>query len=181
MRNVEKGPMVLTTILNPYSPSGILIISNILVCGVEVVYHKEKPDNSDVERIIPVAGDFGGENTLNPSYTRLKTSGAEADQNKEGLRVELHGGTYPHGDEEEKQQAIVVFICDSDKTGLEGQIRDDVTGEEDEKSLKYIHYENGVLELEWRTKYACEQLQDDGGSDTSGGSHWGFFTWFIIV
>ena len=76
----------------------------------------------------------------------------------------------------------MTFICDRDKTGLEGQKRDDGTGKEDEKSLKYIDYENEVsLKLEWRTKYACEQQQDGGGSDVDGGSHWGFFTWCIIM
>ncbi|ORY13418.1 autophagy-related protein 27 [Clohesyomyces aquaticus] len=33
-----------------------------------------------------------------------------------------------------------------------------------------------VLRLEWRTKYACEDAEDDSVS-----SHWGFFTWFIII
>lgn len=33
-----------------------------------------------------------------------------------------------------------------------------------------------TLRLEWRTKYACE---DAPAPD--GGSHWGFFTWFIIM
>ena len=163
------------------SPSGILITSNILVCGIELSYRKDEPDSYHVERIIPVAGDFGSEDTLSPTYTRLKTSGAEADQNKEGLRVELHGGSYPHEKKDEKQEAIVTFICDRDRTGLEGQKRDDGTGEGDEKSLKYIDYESGILKLEWKTKYACEQQLDDGGSDTDGGSHWGFFTWCIIM
>lgn len=150
----------------------------ILVCGIELSSDVNEPDKSHVERIIPVAGDFGGENTLDPNYTRLKKS-TESDQNKEGLKVKLHGGTYPNEKGEKvKQEAIVTFICDKDKTGLEGQKRDDETGEGDEKSLKYIDYENGVLKLEWRTKYACEQQQGDGGSS---GSHWGFFTWFIIM
>lgn len=97
-----------------------------------------------------------------------------SDVNKEGVRVELHGGVYPPLGE--KQKAVVEFICDKDKTGLEGQERggkviDGVM------SLKYSGYEENVLKLEWRTKQACEQQA--GGGD--GGSHWGFFTWFIIM
>ena len=33
-----------------------------------------------------------------------------------------------------------------------------------------------VLRLEWRTKYACKDTKPE-----DGGSHWGFFTWFIIM
>ena len=81
--------------------------------------------------------------------------------------------------EKEKQKAVVEFICDKDKTGLEGQERDGkvIDGE---KSLKYLSYEGDVLKLEWRTKQACEQ-QAGGGGGGDGGSHWGFFTWFIIM
>lgn len=40
-----------------------------------------------------------------------------------------------------------------------------------------------VLRLTWYTKYACEKSEDNGGSgdDDSSSSHWGFFTWFIIM
>ncbi|KAG4295055.1 hypothetical protein FPRO06_01639 [Fusarium proliferatum] len=40
-----------------------------------------------------------------------------------------------------------------------------------------------VLRLTWYTKYACEKPEDNGGSgdDDSSSSHWGFFTWFIII
>jgi hypothetical protein len=56
--------------------------------------------------------------------------------------------------------------------------------EDNDKSLRFCGYdiEDGpkdkkirTLRLEWRTKYACENVNDDGGS------HWGFFTWFIIM
>lgn len=37
-----------------------------------------------------------------------------------------------------------------------------------------------VLRLTWRTKYACENRRDDGGSDDPS-RHWGLFTWLIIL
>jgi hypothetical protein len=36
-----------------------------------------------------------------------------------------------------------------------------------------------VLRLEWRTRYACESLDDGDARQPS--AHWGFFTWFIIM
>lgn len=94
--------------------------------------------------------------------------------------MEMHGGTYPPGEDGKKQKAIVEYICDKDKTGLEGQERDGKVAE-GETSLKYLAYEGDVLKLEWRTKQACEQQTGGDGGDTDGGSHWGFFTWFIIM
>jgi len=151
------------------------------VCGIEWTHKIDDKDKSkdQIDEIIPIAGDLGDKDStkLNPNYTRLKSSSAEADANKEGVRVELHGGMYPSGDNARNQKAVVEFTCDKDKTGLEGQERDGkvIDGA---KSLKYLAYEGGVLKLEWRTKQACEQ-QAGGGGD--GGSHWGFFTWFIIM
>jgi hypothetical protein len=57
--------------------------------------------------------------------------------------------------------------------------------EDSDASLRFCGYkrektdkdkEVKTLRLEWRTKYACE---DAPAPD--GGSHWGFFTWFIIM
>lgn len=57
--------------------------------------------------------------------------------------------------------------------------------EDSDASLRFCGYEEEktdkdkkvkTLRLEWRTKYACE---DAPAPD--GGSHWGFFTWFIIM
>lgn len=81
----------------------------------------------DIRGVIPIAGEYvlqhGG--PLDPKWTRLKTSSSNADSAMEGLRLELHGGRYPfaakHG---RKQKAIIEFVCDRDRTGLEGQGQD---------------------------------------------------------
>ncbi|KAJ4288477.1 type II membrane protein [Kalmusia sp. IMI 367209] len=65
--------------------------------------------------------------------------------------------------------------------------RDGETGkcEESDASLRFCGYDVETsdkdkkvqtLRLEWRTKYACDNAPSDGES-----SHWGFFTWFIII
>lgn len=144
--------------------------------------------------MIPIAGDLkdGGGGNLDAQWTRLSTSPSHADSEKEGLRVELNGGVY----NKRKQTAIIELICDKERTGLEGEIdpedqyesrdEDPAEGSPKAASLIFLKYgpttddsDSDVLRLEWRTKYACEGQRDEEGGSRS--SHWGFFTWFIIV
>lgn len=109
------------------------------------------------------------------------------------------------------QRAIIEFVCDAEREGDEGAEKDDKEKEDDEKdgddkkeeklrrrepeskgkcedsdaSLRFCGYDledvgkdkkARTLRLEWRTKYACENAPAP-----DGGSHWGFFTWFIIM
>ncbi|KAH0614093.1 uncharacterized protein H6S33_005979 [Morchella sextelata] len=169
------------------------------VCGIERI--GQEGDETPLVAVIPIAGDIEGRHT-DEVVERLKTSTAPTDQGKEGLRVVLHGGLYNNA----KQQAIVDFICDPDKTGLEGDEPDETEPEEagktegvarrspeedkggdkekKDRSLKYVSYESvegkHTLRLEWKTKYACETATGGDGSPDSG-SGWGFFTWFIII
>ncbi|PHH65793.1 hypothetical protein CDD81_1520 [Ophiocordyceps australis] len=70
-----------------------------------------------------------------------------------------------------------------DRSALEHQLKKDNAALlwesfEDEKDAK-------VLRLTWHTKYACEKREDGGDSDDKGdgstSSHWGFFTWFVVI
>jgi hypothetical protein len=122
----------------------------------------------------------------------------------------LHGGRLPADDKKNgiNQRAIIEFVCDKERTGLEGEEKDngehddkdeDKEGEkrrmvarngesgkceDSDKSLRFCGYEFEepttdtkvqTLRLEWRTKHACEDAPAEPGS------HWGFFTWFIIM
>ncbi|KAK5126856.1 hypothetical protein LTR08_004573 [Meristemomyces frigidus] len=58
------------------------------------------------------------------------------------------------------------------------------------KSLQFNSYKPdtddiGVLRLTWKTKFACEGVANDpkgdGKKNKSPNSHWGIFTWFIII
>ncbi|KAL9087368.1 MAG: hypothetical protein Q9165_006665 [Trypethelium subeluteriae] len=125
------------------------------------------------------------------------------DRNRTGLEGDLGDGRVPLQDNS-RTLAAREYSEDDDNEGQGpddgGDDEDDGDGgdEEDQdkdRSLRYINYgsegdgkdEVGVLRLEWRTKWACEGMadQNDGGTDDDGGedknSHWGFFTWFIIV
>lgn len=165
-----------------------------------------------IKQVVPIAGDYPHSGRpLDPQWTRLPSSGSHADTDKEGLRVELNGGKFPFDKKSGAQQkALVEFICDRERTGLEGDEEDaeeatvkrnaarradqggeedgDNDGEEEDKrSLKFISYKPegekniGVLRLEWRTKYACEGQKRSDDEPAKAKGHWGFFTWFIIV
>ena len=173
------------------------------ICGVEYM-DKENETDWEVVRVVPVAGSYVATSGrhLETKPTRLKDSDSNTDSGTEGVRLEFSGSRYPLSGDSKDQKAIIEFICDSEKTGDEGF--EDTEGmedgevekreEEDEelpnpqddgKSLKFLSYKEEqvkgskfaeVLRLEWRTKYACEDVRD---VPTKSG--WGFFTWFIIV
>ncbi|KAF2203073.1 hypothetical protein GQ43DRAFT_454673 [Delitschia confertaspora ATCC 74209] len=152
---------------------------------------------------------------IEPKYTLLRNSKSHADVGREGVRAELHGGKFPF-EKGADQMAIIEFVCDKERTGLEGDEKgpegndkegddkkeeggdkkegekrsrkreDNGKCENSDKSLRFCGYgmedqekgkQAGVLRLEWRTKYACENAEKEG----SASSHWGFFTWFIII
>lgn len=124
---------------------------------------------------------------MDPKYTRLKTSPSHADSQLEGLRMELRGGVY----NKKKQKAVIEFLCSKDdesgtekSEGREGEdMENDKSQEEVDDGqggrLKFYSYveDEGVLRLQWTTKYACEDARDSGRN--SGG--WGFFSWFFFV
>lgn len=174
------------------------------VCGI--VKSWNPVDDPDVkhpitEKVIPVAGDFHLSNGgyLDPQYTRLKSSDADA----EGLDIELNGGRF----DGRKQKAVISFICDKDMTGTEGYDRDQALvvrrqikdGDDDDQpryvqdpksALQWKSYDTvegkepiDVLRLNWRTKYACEEvpLDDDDSNGGKKSGSWGFFTWFILM
>lgn len=142
-------------------------------------------EHVQIENVIPIAGNFQTTEgrALEPHYERLK---AQSENNLEGLEVQLNGGMYNR----KKQQAVVRFICDKDKTGNEDAVlqkRDDgnqVKGTNN-TSLTFLSYgaEEGtpstdILRLDWRTQYACEDFVEEEGDSTGG---WGFFTWLILL
>lgn len=215
----------------------MVFLTYVLVCAIEQDYNQADGSNT-IKRVIPIAGEYTSSHgrPLDPILTRLKGSGSHSDSKKEGVRVELNGGRYPFDKSSGREQrAIIEFECDPDRTGLEGDERDErekvddeVTekrniaraegdekdgegdkdgkdgkddkdgkdgkdGEsepvEDNSSLKLIGYQLevgegnsriDVLRLNWRTKYACEGKRDSNAPSKSS-SHWGFFTWFLIM
>ena len=174
--------------------------SGTYVCGKVVSWNPtDDPDqeHAQVDNIIPVAGNMQMSNggSLDPKTTKLKDTDSELD----GIQVELHGGFWGN----KKQKAVINFECDKARTGNEGnedatkerrsvvvRDKDDDTKEEpNPNSLTFISYgsvegkENvDVLRLNWRTKYACEDMEEDDDDDqTEKKGGWGFFTWFVLM
>lgn len=169
------------------------------VCAIKRLV---KEDSNIFEEAIPIAGELRGNGgkDMNAKWARLKTSSSHADSEKEGLRLEMNGGFHNTESGRRAQKAIVEFICDKDRTGLENLYDpEDKYAEEvvkraegddanddgsDSPSLRFVRYEEGsdevdILRLEWRTKWACESAKDE--KDAEKGTHWGFFTWFILI
>lgn len=183
-------------------------VYDVIVCGITHVINEEEGSDA-TQQIVPFAGDlenYGG-GPLNAKVERLSNSKSHSDADKEGLRVELGGGFIGRGKNKRPQKAIVEFICDANRTGLESlwvppepkHKKDEKVDEREENgddevigapsndsSLQFFRLDKDkgdadILRLTWRTKYACEEdgQKDDGHDKRS--SHWGFFTWFIIV
>ncbi|KAH8599508.1 autophagy-related protein 27-domain-containing protein [Bisporella sp. PMI_857] len=165
------------------------------LCAITRAITKEQ---DIIEEVVPIAGELAdrGGGALDAKWERLKASKANADIDKEGLRVEIHGGFKTENGKKRPQKAIIEFICDKERTGLENLPSPEDQYDEakdkreeaaaDDKttpSLQFVGYALGddldVLRLNWRTQYACEDSKKE--QDQENGQHWGFFTWFIIV
>ena len=178
------------------------MLTTLAVCGIRRLIGTGEEKTDTLEEVIPIAGELkeNGGGDMDAKWERLKTSPSHADSDKEGLRVELNGGFRELESGKRSQKAIIEFICDENRTGLENLYEpedkydeDTVKREEsdaveeddsDSPSLQFFGYDenNGdvdILRLTWRTKYACENSKDE--QDAEKAQHWGFFTWFIIV
>ena len=135
--NVPRGPMV-SEIICAFNSLGTNLSS--IACAIESDYNLAD-HTSTVKKVIPIAGQYAGSHGrfLEPYWTRLKNSASNSDANKEGLRVELHGGRYPFEKSSGRQQkAIIEFECDRNRTGLEGaegDSRDKIDDQQDAESL----------------------------------------------
>ncbi|KAI1354376.1 autophagy-related protein 27 [Xylaria sp. FL0043] len=114
-------------------------------------------------------------------------------------------GEYDSEDKYEPNQDPVEARAEDEGNGDEGKDKDEnedappkevQLGIEKNPSLVFDRYGPSdsdmnvdVLHLTWSSKYACESKRDDGedgGSDKDGegqkpGSHWGAFTWIVIL
>ena len=170
-----------------------LTCSVYLVCGF--VKDTVGDGNGQSQWGYPIAGlDPMGGGAKDPVFTRL----SQIDENKQGLRIKMAGGEYRSSmdGKTKKAGAVIDFTCDPDRSGLEGlgTIEDEPVEEKSRRSedgdnkdsagsLQFKSFEpddDGVylLKLDWRTRYGCDNYQR-GKANSS--SHWGFFTWILIM
>ena len=91
------------------------------VCAIQ--HQSNKEGDSDVlGKVYPIAGELieqGGAN-LDAKWELLKNSKSNDDSTKEGLRLEINGGfKKTESGTKRPQKAIVEFLCDKSRTGLE--------------------------------------------------------------
>lgn len=151
------------------------------VCAIQ---HHIKGDQDTVTEVIAIAGalENAGGSQFDYDLTRLKGSDSTSDSNKEGVRVVLKGGKHPlSGNPSKEQKAVIEFLCDKDRTGLEGEwdsedkyekesklrVRDEEK-EDDEKEGEKEGEGEGESTLEHQLKTNDTALIWDSYKDESG-------------
>ncbi|KAF2161034.1 hypothetical protein M409DRAFT_70100 [Zasmidium cellare ATCC 36951] len=179
------------------------------VCGVERIYEDGQTLVREVIPIAGEFGTSDSRH-LDPKVTRLKDSESNSDSEREGLRAELHGGLWEkkpqkaiieficdpemegtEGFEDSKEMDVSSYGSMEKRDDEEGDGDDEDDNRklpdlDGDKALQWKSYrdekdDTGVLRLEWKTKYACEDAADTKPSDGKKGGSWGFFTWFLII
>ncbi|PYH45819.1 autophagy-related protein 27 [Aspergillus saccharolyticus JOP 1030-1] len=175
------------------------------ICGFE--YRTHTNSTVETDQGFPIAGlDPMGHGSPDAEISRLKQSDSE----REGLLLKMSGGSYEDSaGKKHTAKAVIEFQCDPDRSGLEGlrtadeaQMRArDESGDNDNtpnppqddsgsgsgnsgsslrfKSFGPVDDDAYVLRLDWTTRYACDKYLEGNRGDSS--SHWGFFTWLIIL
>ena len=164
-----------------------------------------------VEGVIPIAGNYETSNGkgLEPKFERLKSKdtqtegllmeihgGQYAKKNQKAVikfecdldRTGNEGFEAAEGNMVSEGAAGLLDQKGANATNFGAFVKDDPEDDkqDDDKSLTFVSYgaiddKTDVLRLNWRTKYACEDFEDDDDDSSSKSSHWGFFTWFIIM
>lgn len=93
------------------------------VCGMRENIDLSQDGNSTITPI-DIAGTYTSYNgrVIDAKYELLRNSKSNSDSGREGLRTILHGGRLPFDDKKNglDQRAIIEFVCDKERTGLEG-------------------------------------------------------------
>lgn len=110
------------------------------VCGMRENVDLSQEGNSTITPI-DIAGTYKSYNgrEIDAKFELLRNSKSNSDSGREGLRTILHGGRLPFDDKKTglDQRAIIEFVCDKDRTGLEGNEKSgDKSGNDKEDDKK---------------------------------------------
>lgn len=169
-------------------------------------------EKSLLSKVFPIAGELieqGGKN-MDAKWELLKNSKSNEDSAKDGLRLEMNGGFKKTEGKTRPQKAIVEFICDKSRNGLENLPKPDDPYEEaararwadddkkdgdkdkdEDKDNDKVDNSDGAPSLQF-VRYDTDGKDVDvlrlqwktkyACEDTSPvPEHWGFFTWFLIM
>jgi hypothetical protein len=91
------------------------------VCALRETINFEE-DKNNTFTPIEIAGNYASDGRpMDERFELFSKSKLHADSGREGFRAELHGGIYANID----NQAIIEFVCDRNRTGLEENEIDD--------------------------------------------------------
>lgn len=105
------------------------------MCAIREDINQATGDNSTITPI-DIAGTYKTQTgrDIDAKFELLRNSKSNSDAGKEGVRAELHGGRLPFDSKTGvDQQAIIEFVCDKERSGLEGDEKDNTEHEEDPK------------------------------------------------
>ncbi|CAG8973326.1 hypothetical protein HYALB_00000089 [Hymenoscyphus albidus] len=169
---------------------------NTQICAVEHLIPKDDETKGVLKQTFAIVGDFHEKGRdMDSKFHLLSKQAGHEDSKKEGILLEFGGGLRTEETQKRKQKAIIEFICDKARTGLEGLIserdlyEESLTKREDAATTPSLIFESyaadksdasiDVLRLTWKTKEACEDAKEQ--KDAENRSHWGFFTWFVLI
>ncbi|KAF1835837.1 hypothetical protein BDW02DRAFT_567597 [Decorospora gaudefroyi] len=109
------------------------------VCGIRENIDLSSDKNSTITPI-DIAGTFQTQNgrNIDARFELLSRSKSHSDAGREGVRATLNGGRFPFDKKKEgtNQRAIIEFVCDKERTGLEGDEKDVRPHEDGDKEEK---------------------------------------------
>jgi hypothetical protein len=134
------------------------------VCGIRENIDLSKDDNSTITPI-DIAGTYATQNgrKIDAKFENLGHSKSNKDAGLEGVRATLNGGRFPFDSHRDgvNQRAIIEFVCDKERTGLEGDEMDkspheDGDKDDSEDDKKDDKKEEKLRRREEKTKGKCE-------------------------
>ncbi|EAT90530.1 autophagy-related protein [Parastagonospora nodorum] len=109
------------------------------VCAIREDVNLAIERNSSITPI-DIAGTYKTQNgkDIDAKFELLRESKSNSDAGREGLRAVLNGGRFPFDDKKSgiDQRAIIEFVCDKERTGLEGSEGDNGDKEDDKDDDK---------------------------------------------
>jgi hypothetical protein len=106
------------------------------VCGIRENIDLSSDNNSTITPI-DIAGTYKMHTgrDIDAKFELLSESKSHSDSKREGLRATLNGGRFPFDDSKKgvNQRAIVEFVCDKERSGLEHDEKDNSPQEDGDK------------------------------------------------
>ncbi|KAH8728141.1 autophagy-related protein 27 [Phaeosphaeriaceae sp. PMI808] len=129
------------------------------VCGIRETIDLTGDNNATITPI-DIAGTYKMDNgrDIEAKFELLRNSKSNSDAGREGVRAILNGGRHPFEKKKDgvDQRAIIEFVCDKERTGLEGDEKDDSEHEPEKEKDGDEKKEEKLRRREESAKGKCE-------------------------